>query len=122
MPSFEDAGLAFFSLVSFISDPAVTPDPVVALPLGCAFMVPRAGTPLVLPVSEAVDGSVGEGVVALTPPPEVLAGAGELWAKARPVAVVSRVVARTRVQIFMKMPFGLLDLLVDARCELETTL
>ena len=33
-------------------------------------LVPRDGMPFVFPVSPAVDGSVGAGLVALVPPPD----------------------------------------------------
>jgi len=45
---------------------SLTPEPVVP---GLTF-VPREGMPFVFPVSPAVDGSVGEGAVALVPPPD----------------------------------------------------
>jgi hypothetical protein len=68
-PAAGDAGLAFFSCDSLILDDGVgslAPEPVVP---GLAF-VPREGMPLVFPVSLAVDGSVGDGAVALVPPPD----------------------------------------------------
>ena len=45
---------------------SLAPEPVVP---GLTF-VPREGMPFVFPVSLAVDGSVGDGVVALVPPPD----------------------------------------------------
>ena len=68
-PAAGDAGLAFFSCDSRALDDGVgslTPEPVVP---GLTF-VPREGMPFVFPVSPAVDGSVGEGAVALVPPPD----------------------------------------------------
>jgi len=58
---------------------SLVPAPVVA---GVRFIVPRSGKPLRFPVSEAVEGSVGDGVVALTPGPDVFAGDGALCANA----------------------------------------
>jgi hypothetical protein len=103
MPSCGDAGLAFFSCDSFALELGVgvlglvMPDPVV----DGALMVPRAGSPLVFPVCPVADGSVGEGVVALVPPPDWLAGAGELCANAKPVPIVAMVAASIKVRTFM---------------------
>jgi hypothetical protein len=58
---------------------ATVPLPVVP---GVVLIVPLSGVPFVLPLSAADDGSVGDGVVALTPGPDWFAGAGELCAKA----------------------------------------
>jgi hypothetical protein len=63
-----------------------TPEPVVA---GGVLIVPRSGRPLVLPLSPPADGSVGEGVVGLTPGPDWFAGGGELCASATPVDAVA---------------------------------
>jgi hypothetical protein len=65
-PAAGDAGLAFFSCDSLAFDDGVgslAPEPVVP---GLTF-VPREGMPLMLPLSLAVDGSVGDGAVALAP-------------------------------------------------------
>ena len=78
----------------------LTPEPVVP----GALMDPRAGSPLVFPVCPAVDGSVGEGDVALVPPPDWFAGAGALCANANPVPTAAIVVARINVRIFIPCP------------------
>lgn len=70
-PSVGEPGLAFFCWLSLVVERGVgelvMPAPVV-LPRGA--IVPRSGVAFVFPVSDAVDGSVGEGVVALTPGPD----------------------------------------------------
>jgi hypothetical protein len=52
-----------------------TPSPVVR---GADVIVPREGTPAVLPLSLPTEESVGEGAVGLTPGPDWLFGEGEL--------------------------------------------
>jgi hypothetical protein len=69
-PSAGDAGLAPRREFSRMFEPGVgSPAPVVARSPGRSFSVPRDGIPLVLPVSVA-PGSVGAGVVGLTPGPD----------------------------------------------------
>jgi hypothetical protein len=52
-----------------------TPSPLVR---GAGVIVPREGTPAVLPLSLPTEESVGEGAVGLTPGPDWLLGEGEL--------------------------------------------
>jgi len=75
------------------------PEPVV--PDGLDF-VARSGVPFVFPLWPPTAGSVGDCVVGLTLGPDWFAGAGALWAKAKPAdaATIKAAIAILRVDIF----------------------
>ena len=73
----------------------VVPEPVV--PGAILVVVPRSGVPLVFPLWPAVPGSVGDGVVGLTPGPDWFAGTGALCAKAAAGSIAINAAKRTNM-------------------------
>jgi hypothetical protein len=67
--------------------------------LGAGVIVLREGMPTVFPLSPPTEGSVGDGVVGLTPGPDWLFGDGALCARANPVDAEMRSAAIKALRI-----------------------